>query len=322
MVFFRALWDLCEGRIIRTKKSGICAAGICAAFCLLATAGSAQELSPRAYWPVPKGTRVMILGYSRSTGDIVTDPSLPIVGVDSRISAGLLGYLQTLSLWGRTANLVVELPYYSWGTTLGTVDGVPGRRDVSGIADLGITLSFNLLGAPTMTAEEFQQLRADPHQILGVSLKLLAPIGDYEADKLINVGANRWAVKAELGYMIPITPRWLLELELGAWAFGDNDEFLGVTREQRMIVATEFHLVRRFKPGIWATLDLNFYKGGRSILGGELAADLQRNSRLGGTVVYSFGGRHAVKAAYSRGVVTKSGGDFESFLLSYQVLLR
>lgn len=103
---------------------------------------------------------------------------------------------------------------------------------------------------------------------------------------------------------------------------GDNDEFMGVTREQRMIVATELHLVRRFSPGFWATLDLNFYEGGRSTFGGELAADLQRNSRLGGTVVFPFGGRHAIKAAYSTGVVTKSGGDFESFLLSYQVLLK
>jgi hypothetical protein len=302
-------------------KAEFCAVGICASLSLLATAGSAQELSPRAYWPAPKGTKVMILGYSHSMGDIVTDPSLPIAGVDSRVNAGLLGYVQTLSLLGRTANLLVELPY-SWGTTLGTVEGEPGRRDVSGIADLGITLSFNLLGAPSMTTEEFQQLRANPHPMLGASLKIQAPIGDYEADKLINVGTNRWAVKAELGYMFPITPGLLLELELGAWFFDDNDEFLGVTREQKPIVATEVHLVRRFRPGFWATLDLNFYRGGRSSIDGVQAGDLQRNSRLGGTVVFPFGGRHAIKAAYSTGMVTNSGGDFETLLLSYQMRLK
>jgi hypothetical protein len=318
---FWTLSDPCGRHVIHAIKRGLYAVGICAALCLLTAAGSAQELSPRAYWPAPKGTKVMVLGYSRSTGDIVTDPSLPIAGVDSRVNAGLLGYVQTLSLWGRTANLLVELPY-SWGTTLGTVEGEPGRRDVSGIADLGIALSLNLLGAPSMTAEEFQQLRASPRPILGASLKILAPVGDYEIDRLINVGANRWAVKAELGYMIPIIPKLLLEFELGAWFFGDNDEFLGVTRKQRPIIATEFHLVRRFKPGFWAALDLNFYRGGRSMFDDVRAGDLQRNSRLGGTVVFPFGGRHAIKAAYSTGVVTKSGGDFETFILSYQMLLK
>ena len=37
---------------------------------------SAQELVPRAYWPTPNGTNVFIVSYQRSTGDIVTDPSL------------------------------------------------------------------------------------------------------------------------------------------------------------------------------------------------------------------------------------------------------
>ena len=320
-LLFRALSDPCGGHEIRAMKRGLYAVGICAGLCVLATAVSAQELSPRAYWPAPKGTKVMVLGYSHSTGDIVTDPSLPIAGVDSQVNSGLLGYVQTISLWGRTANLIVELPY-TWGTTLGTLEGEPGRRDVSGIADLGITLSFNLFGAPSMTAEEFQQLRANPHPILGASLKILAPIGDYETDKLINVGTNRWAVKAELGYMIPLTPKLLLEFELGAWFFDDNNEFLGMTREQRTIVAGELHLVRRFRPGFWATLDLNFYRGGRSTIGGEPAGDLQRNSRVGGTVVFPFGGRHAIKAAYSTGMVTNSGGDFETFSLSYQMLLK
>ena len=318
---FRTLSDPRGRRAIRAMKPGLYAVGICASLCLLATVGSAQELSPRAYWPAPKGTKVIFFGYSHSKGDIVTDPSLPIAGVDSRVNAGLLGYAQTLSLWDRTANLIVEVLPYSWGTTLGTVEGAPARRDVSGIADLGITLSFNLFGAPSMTTEEFQQLRANPPPMLGASLKVQAPTGDYEADKLINVGTNRWSVKAELGYMIPVTPRLLLEFELGAWFFGDNDDFLGVTREQRPIVATEVHLVRRFRPGFWATLDLNFYRGGRSTIGGELAGDLQRNSRVGGTVVFPFGGRHAIKAAYSTGMVTNSGGDFETFLLSYQLRL-
>ncbi len=175
-----------------------------AACILSAAAGTAQELSPRAYWPAPKGTKVLVLGYSYSSGDVLMDPSLPIYGVDSTIGTGFVAYLQTVSLWGRTTNVVVELPY-SWGTTKGLLFQVPARRDFSGFSDLGVTLAVNLLGAPSMTPADFQKLRASPHPILGASLKVLAPTGHYEKDRLINVGANRWAAKPELGFLIPLS---------------------------------------------------------------------------------------------------------------------
>jgi len=38
--------------------------------------GFAQELTPRAYWPAPKDTKLLILGYSHQSGDVVTDPSI------------------------------------------------------------------------------------------------------------------------------------------------------------------------------------------------------------------------------------------------------
>ncbi len=170
-----------------------------AVFGILAVPTFAQELSPRAYWPAPKGTQLFFVGYAYSWGDVVTDPSLPVVGVESGINTGVLGYVRTLSLWGRTSNILVEVPYV-WGTTKGTLEGQPARRDVSGLGDVAVTLSANLLGAPSMSPAEFQELRRNPRQILGASLKLVAPTGDYEKDKLINVGTNRWAVKAELGY--------------------------------------------------------------------------------------------------------------------------
>ena len=182
---------------------------------------SAQELSPRTYWPAPKGTIVGFVAYSHSSGDVVTDPSLPVVGVDSRLNTVQVGYLHTRSVFGRTSNIIVELPY-TWGSTVGTLEGEPARRDLSGVGDLALTLSVNLLGAPSMTRAEFQELRRDPHPIVGASVRVLAPTGNYSPDKVINIGANRWAVKAEMGSIIPFSPPWHLELEVGAWWFDDN----------------------------------------------------------------------------------------------------
>ena len=282
---------------------------------------AAQDLTPRAYWPAPRGTKVAVVGYSYASGDVLFDPSLPLYGVDSSINAGLVAYLQTFKLWGRTTNFIVELPY-SWGTTQGQLGEDPARADFSGFGDLGVTVAINLLGAPSMTPAEFQQLRAKPHPILGASLRVVAPTGRYDSDRLINVGANRWAAKAELGYMIPIKPKWLFEFEAGAWFFGDDDDFLPGERKQDPIYAGEVHIVKRFKPGFWASLDANLFTGGRQTIGGDQLGDVQRNSRIGGTVVVPFRKRHAVKIGYSRGILTEFGTDFRQIIVSYQVLFR
>ena len=280
----------------------------------------AQDLSPRTYWPAPKGTRALIVGYAHQTGDVVTDPSIPITGVDSRIDSAVLAYQQTLDLFGRTGNVQLELPFVD-GTTTGMVSDQAGRRDVTGLGDIAATLTINLIGAPSMSAADFQELRKNPHPILGASIKVVAPTGEYENDKLINIGTNRWAMRFQLGYIRPLTPKWLLEMSAGAWFFQDNDEFLGTTREQDPIGALNIHLVRRFSPGFWASLDLNFYLGGHSTLDGERNADLQRNSRAGLSVAYPFRRRHAVKLGFSEGVVTESGGDFRTITLNYVYII-
>jgi hypothetical protein len=216
---------------------------------------------------------------------------------------------------------VIDLPY-SWGTTEGLVEDEPARRDYSGLGDLGATLSVNLLGAPSMTPADFQALRAEPHPIVGASLKLIAPTGRYDEDRLINVGANRWAARLEVGSIIPLHPKWLLELDAGMWWFTDNEDFLTGRREQDPIYNVQAHLIRRFSPGFWASLDANYFVGGRQTIGGDELGDVQHNARIGGMLVVPFAGRHAVKVGYFIGARTSFGNDFDQLLITYQALFR
>jgi len=80
-------------------------------------------------------------------------------------------------------------------------------------------------------------------------------------------------------------------------------------------------LVRRIKPGFWASLDFNYYEGGRTTVDDNLNADLQRNARFGATIAYPFAGRHLIKASWGTGVATRSGGDFDMILLTYALRL-
>jgi len=285
-------------------------------FGFLPNAASAQELAPRAYWPTPNGTNVFVLSYQHSAGDIVTDPSLPITGVDSDTDFLQLSYQRTFSLHGRTASMQLSLPF-SQGITEGFVDGEFRRRSTSGMGDARARLAINLKGAPSMDAAGFQALRDNPETIVGASLLVQAPTGGYEPDKVINLGTNRWSVKPAIGVIWPMRPTWLLEFEIGAWFFGDNEEFLGETREQDPVLSTEFHLVKRVRPGLWASLDANFYAGGRTNIGDIKQANLQRNSRIGATLVFPIKGKHALRTNFSTGLATKTGGDYENISLSY-----
>jgi hypothetical protein len=282
---------------------------------------AAQDLTPRLFWPSPQGTKVLVTGYSYAAGDVFFDQSLPLYGVDSNINVGILAYVQTLGLWGRTSNLLVELPY-TWGNTSGSIEETPARADFSDFGDLKFTLTLNLLGAPSMTREDFLAFRADPQPIVGASLKVIAPTGAYDANKLINVGANRWATRLQLGSVIPLKPTWLLELEGGVWFFGDDDEYLPGARQQDPIYSAQVNLVKRIRPGLWASLDVTYFSGGRQTVGGNQLDDTQKNIKVGGTIVVPFANRHAIKMGYANGAVTKYGTDFDQFLVTYQVLLN
>jgi hypothetical protein len=277
---------------------------------------AAQELAPRAYWPAPVGTNVALLSYQRNSGDILIDPSLPITGVESEIDYLQVGYQRFFGLFGRTAAAQLSLPYAD-GFTEGMVEDTFQRRNTTGFTDARLRLMINLRGAPAMDASGFQALRADPQTIIGASLLIQAPTGAYDSDRLINLGANRWAVKPALGMIVPLRPTWLFEIEVGAWFFGDNDDFLGETRKQDPILSTEIHLIKRIRPGFWASLDANYYTGGETRIGDEFRDDLQRNARAGFTLVFPIRRRHALRAGFSTGISTRSGGDFEMYSLTW-----
>ena len=104
----------------------------------------------------------------------------------------------------------------------------------------------------------------------------------------------------------------------GVWLFTDNAEFLGGrTREQAPIVATQIHLTYKFKPTMWLAADANYFTGGRTTIGGLVNADLQRNSRIGGTYSLGLDARQSIRVSVSRGAFTNIGADFTSIAASY-----
>jgi hypothetical protein len=285
------------------------------ALAVVAAPAVAQEMEPRAFAPSPTGMNFVLASVTQSTGAIAVDPALPLDNVDATINVGSVGYLRTFGLLGRAASVGVVIPY-AWGTVAGDV--FEERQEVrrSGMADARLRLAINLLGGP---AQDRQQFAAGTRGTsLGASLTLSAPTGENFPDKLVNLGANRWALRPEIGLYQPVGA-WSFELSAGAWFYADNDDFYGgVRREQDPVTGLQAHIGYTFRPSLWLAADLNYYGGGRTTVDGDRKADLQESSRVGLTMSLPITAGHSIKLAWTDGMTTRIGADFTTYGVTWQ----
>lgn len=275
----------------------------------------AQEIEPRAYSPSPRGVNFLLAVAGYSEGGVLTDPSLPVTDIEAQIQALALGYGRTFGIAGRSANFGIAAPLIALDAS-GNIG--ESRRSVTreGMGDTKIRVAMNLIGGPDMTAQEFAQRK--PATTLGVSISLNIPTGQYDANRLVNIGTNRWAAKTELGLTHPVG-KWLLEVYGGAWWFEDNDDYFGgQPREQDPLASIQAHVSYTFKPRMWVALNTTYYEGGRTTLNGVDKADRQENSRAGLTFSMPVGKSYSLKFNWSRGATTRIGSNFTTYGVGFQ----
>jgi hypothetical protein len=277
----------------------------------------AQELEPRAYTAAPTGVSFLVVAGGRSTGGVVVDPSLPVDDVEATVDSVGLGLGRTINMLGRSAMLLAVVPY-AWGDVSGSVGEEARRVTRSGLADPRLKLSVNLLGGRAMTPREFA--RAARPTIVGVSLAVAPPLGQYTGRKLINLGANRWAFKPEVGVSQALG-RWTIEGYSGVVFFTANREFYTGTsvRSQQPVVALQAHVSYTLRRQLWAAFDATWYSGGTTTVNGEEKADLQRNSRIGATLSLPIARQQSIKFSGSTGATTRIGADFRTFGAAWQL---
>src|SRR4051812_301793 len=156
----------------------------------------AQSLEPRAYANAPVGLNFLVVGYAYSRGGISVDPSVPLENGQARVHAVPLAYVRSLDVLGNAGSVALLLPL-ARASGSATLNGVESARETSGIADPGLRLAVNFHGAPAMSMAQFGGYRQD--LIIGASLLLTAPLGQYNPDRAVNLGTNRWSAKPEVG---------------------------------------------------------------------------------------------------------------------------
>ena len=148
--------------------------------------------------------------------------------------------------------------------------------------------------------------------------QVTAPLGQYDNSKVVNLGTNRWSFKHEVGVSKAFGP-WILEATAAATLYTDNTDFFnGNTRAQRPLYSFEGHAIYSFTPGIWGSLDVTYFNGGRTSINDTLNNDLQQNWRLGGTLSFPVSIQDSVKLYASSGVSARTGNDFHLIGIAWQ----
>jgi hypothetical protein len=282
---------------------------------VLAPALHAQELEPRAYSNLPMGLNFLAAGYAHSQGGLSTDPSLPLTDAHLKIDTGVVAYVRGVDFWGRSGKVDVIAPYsHLSGTAL--VAGQPRERVVSGAGDPRFRLSVNFYGAPALTLSEYPAYQQD--LVVGASVQVTAPWGQYDASKAVNLGTNRWSIKPDIGFSKAFAP-FTIDLTAGVTLFSRNDDYFGgQALDQAPLYSAQANLSYDFGRGIWASLGATFYRGGRTTVNDAPKDNVLSNSRVGLTVAVPIDRYYAIKFNASSGISTRTGTNFDTVGLVLQ----
>lgn len=284
-------------------------------FVLTAASAHSQDLEPRTYSNAPVGLNFFIVGFAHSEGGLSTDPALPIEDAKLRIDTGVLAYAQSLDLSGKPGKFDVVAPYSDLsGSALVAGDLV--TRAVDGFGDPRFRLSVILYGAPALSLQEFAGYKQDT--LIGASVQVSVPVGQYDPSRAVNLGTNRWSLKPEVGLSKTLGPL-TLELTGSVTFYSTNDDYFGgKTLELDPIYSTQAHVIYSFGRGIWAALNGTYYWGGRTTIDGVSGDTRLGNSRVGATLTLPVNRLHSIKLYASTGASTRTGTDFDTAGLAWQ----
>ena len=281
---------------------------------LLFSNANAQDLDPRRYTNIPLGQNFLALALVYSEGDVNFSSSVPLTDAKIRVDGPALAYVRTFAIAGKSASVDVLLPYACVAGSA-VLNGERASREVCGLADTALRVSYNFIGAPAIELRDFARRKRTT--VVGASVQIGMPTGQYDADKLLNIGANRWYIKPEIGVSIPVN-KWSFEFAAGVRIFTDNSDFLGdVNLAQDPLYNIQSHVIYDLTPRQWVSLDANYFFGGDTFQDDMPSSTRQNNSRLGLTWTVGLNSKHLLKFLAHTGVIGRVSNDSDTFTVAW-----
>lgn len=275
------------------------------AFAAMATAALAQD-GPRAYHLVPEDTHIISF----------TTTFVHAENVNGVFDGGVLtpSYRQTFDLFGNVGAILIGIPVGGVSASLG--GGVVEIDTDIAQGDLFLGGLVGLVGSPSLSPMEYAQYH--PGLRVAVGGKLYLPTGDYDPDRMINLGGNRWSLHAVLPISYVLGDTMLdpdlttFEIVPSVHIFGDNDDPYGAdVMSQDPVFGLQGHITHNFNPMIWASLDGMYEFGGETTVNGVAQDDAEEQFTLGATLGVTLSSSFAMRFSYEE-VIYSSEPDTTS----------
>jgi hypothetical protein len=290
-------------------------AGLCL---LLPIALLGQDVQPRVYAPAPVGVNVVTLGYAFSTGAMLFDKTIPIEDAQADIHSITAAYSRSIAVFGMAGRADVAVPFVV-GHWEGAVDRTFRATSRTGFGDPVLRLAVFFVGAPALRKEQFAGFR--PKTIVGATLRLSVPLGQYDPARLVNLSSHRWTFSPQLGVSHLAGP-FFLEANAGIWLFTANGAFLGTSvQSQDPLYTFQAHVVYRFPHGWWLAASSRQSLGGAVRVDGGDKLAIEANNRVGLTLGIRVSGRYSLRLAATTGVTATVGNDYSTVLIAWQMVL-
>jgi hypothetical protein len=280
-----------------------------------------QDLEPRRWSHLPTGLNVLGMAGGWTQGDILFDPVLLIEDATFDVYVTGLGYVRTFELFGKSARVDFVVPYAS-GRWEGLLDGVNTSIRRRGFMDPLVRFSMNLYGAPPLRGKEYIQYRRE-HPVdttIGVGVQLQLPFGDYNDQKLINLGHNRLFVRPQLG-VLHQRYKWQFELTGSVFLYQNNDKFWnGNELKQDPLWFLQGHVIYTFKPRWWVSVSGGYAYDGHSTVNGVVKSDDWRKRYIAFSVGMPISARQSVKLVYfTSDTHTSTGTNTDALIVAWSI---
>jgi len=272
--------------------------------CMFPIAAQGAEAGARAYANVPTGLNVLqlIYGHSRENGSHIL-----------RSDAGALYYYKYVDFLGKNALVGGFIPYANARVSF-PASTLHLRR--KGIGDPNVIIGMDFFGAPALSRKEFAHYRQN--LIIGGSLQVSVPLGQYAAASALNIGSNRWSFKPELAISKAVGD-FVIDLFGNYRSFTDNRDFhSGLIKSQKGKWGIESHLSYTLMRGMWLSADYLHTWGGGTTINGINQHNSVRDSTIGITINKSIASGFSVQGKYRHDTVAQSGNKTRSFTLKLQ----
>jgi hypothetical protein len=291
-------------------------AALTAAVLLLAVPVRAQFTDPHTYDETPIGVNEIDLIYAHAHSNTSLNTSQSIAGAQLRLNSGNVEYTRYFGVFHRLAWVEAGLPI---ANIEGSIDGSNIQGDSIGDGDLGLQAGLLLKGGPALTEAQYSSYR--PATTVGISLSVTAPLGQYNPDKILNLGANLWSFKPEIGLSHPFGPeqKWQIDAYGNISIYTNNTAYQGTHNlQQKTIPGLEGHLSYAITSIVWASFDTRYSFGGDTLLNGVDQSNRQQNLTLGTEVWIEPNSQNSFVFEFATPVVHINGPTYTGFGVKYE----